>query len=90
VERTVAISLQQLRDSVLQEVRADQNSALTDDIFVAAYVSEGSYRKAAKKLSEELGRTISKERIEQAVRRHGLGRPLAGRQSSRSDGNREQ
>jgi hypothetical protein len=87
-ERTVTISLQQLRDSVLQEVRADQSSALTDDIFVAAYVSEGSYRKAAKKLSEELGRTISKERIEQAVRRHGLGKPLAGRQSSRSEGNR--
>ncbi len=65
------LTVQQLKVIVRQQVNAEEKSALFDDACLAAYRSEGSYRKAALLLSQELGRAVSKDQIAQAMKRRG-------------------
>ena len=65
------LSVQQLKVIVRQQVNAEEKSALFDDACIAAYRSEGSYRKAALLLSQEMGRPVSKDQIAQAMKRNG-------------------
>lgn len=65
------VTLKQLKAIVRQQVKAEGKTALNDDLFVSAYKQEGSYRKAAHFLSQKSGETVSKDRIEDAVKRAG-------------------
>lgn len=70
-QQTAAVSVQQLKVMVRQQVNAEEKIALSDDACVAAYRSEGSCRKAAELLSREFGREVSKDRIARALKRRG-------------------
>lgn len=56
---------------VRQQVKAEIKGHLNDDVLVAAYIEFGSYRKAAFGLTERLGYPITKDAIEDAIKRAG-------------------
>jgi len=56
---------------VRQQVKEEIKGQLEDDVLVAAYKQEGSYRKAAEWLTNELGRSITKDKVARAVKRAG-------------------
>lgn len=56
---------------VRQQVKSEIKGQLEDDVLVSAYKQEGSYRKAAEWLTSELGRPITKDKVERAVKRAG-------------------
>lgn len=82
--QTVELAMDQFRESILQDLRAEQSADPIDDIYVAAYLAEGSYRKAAQRLSEELGRPITKDRVERAVQRRAAGKSPRRRRTARA------
>ncbi len=65
------IDQKNLTKIIRQQVKAEIKTELTDDVFYRAYRQEGSCRKAAEFLSEQLGTKISKDRVARAVRRFG-------------------
>ena len=67
----LAIGDKELKSIVRQQIKADKKTELTDDIFVAAYKQEGSYRKGAEFLTEQTGQSVSKDKIKRAVDRNG-------------------
>lgn len=56
---------------VRRQVKAEIKSLLTDDAMVAAYKQYGSYRQAAKALTEQTGQPITKDKVKRAVDRQG-------------------
>ena len=60
-----------LKQVIRRQIRAEGKTNLTDDILLAAYHREGSVRKAAAFLTESTGRTVTKDRVQSAVRRSG-------------------
>lgn len=69
---------------IRQQVKAEIESMLTDDAFVAAYAEHGSYRKAADALSEQTGQQISKDKVSRAVQRKGGPRAVRSETNSNS------
>ncbi len=66
------IRADQLSFMIRRQIRAEDKTQLTDDILVAAYQQEGSVRKAAAFLSERTGQTVTKNKIQSALRRSGV------------------
>ncbi|MBL8881088.1 MAG: hypothetical protein JNG88_18385, partial [Phycisphaerales bacterium] len=65
--RPLALTPKQQKQ-VFRSAAADVlKSAVKDEDFVSAYREHGSYRKAAKALSERLGVTVSKDAVKRAV-----------------------
>lgn len=65
--RPLALTPKQQKQ-VFRSAAADVlKSAVKDEDFVSAYREHGSYRKAAKALSERLGVTVSKDAVQRAV-----------------------
>lgn len=65
--RPLALTPKQQKQ-VFRSAAADVlKSAVKDEDFVSAYRQHGSYRKAAKALSERLGVTVSKDAVKRAV-----------------------
>jgi hypothetical protein len=62
---------EKLRLMIRQQVAAHSKTELTDEFIVNTYRDHGSLRKAAVFLSKRLGRPISKDRVEDAVKRAG-------------------
>ena len=60
----------QLALMIRRQVKAEEKTQLTDDILVAAYQQEGSVRKAAAFLSERTGLVVTKDKVQQALRRN--------------------
>jgi hypothetical protein len=60
-----------LKRMIRRQVKAEEKTALTDDILVAAYRQNNSLRKAAEFLSVETGQVVSKDRVQRAVERAG-------------------
>jgi len=56
---------------IRQQVKAEIKTHLEDDVLVASYLEFGSFRKAAAGLTERLGRPVTKDAIEDAVKRAG-------------------
>lgn len=66
-----AVTAAEQKRAIRQQVKAEVKSHLEDDVLVAAYKRYGSYRKAADALTDELGGSISKDKIRRAVQRAG-------------------
>jgi hypothetical protein len=60
-----------LKLMIRHQVKAEAKSQLTDDILLAAYQQEGSVRKAASFLSERTGQLVTKDKVQNALRRCG-------------------
>lgn len=60
-----------LKLMIRHQVKAEAKSQLTDDILLAAYQQEGSVRKAASFLSERTGQVVTKDKVQNALRRCG-------------------
>lgn len=56
---------------IRQQIKAEIKTHLEDDVLVAAWVTHQSYRKAARALSAQLERPVSKDQVERAVKRAG-------------------
>jgi hypothetical protein len=56
---------------VRRQVKAEIKSHLEDDVLIAARVTHGSTRKAAKALTDQLGRPVSKDQVQRAIDRAG-------------------
>lgn len=56
---------------IRRQIKAEGKTQLTDDILVAAYQQEGSVRKAAVFLSERTGQSVTKDKVQNALRRSG-------------------
>ncbi len=69
---------------VRQQVKAEMKGQLEDDVLVAAWQSFGSVRKAADALTEQLGRTITKDKVQNALTRAGGAKALREKADSAS------
>lgn len=61
------------RRIIQRAVKQEIKSLVSDEAFVAAYQQHGSYREAAKVLSEQTETKVSKDMVWRAVQRHGGG-----------------
>jgi hypothetical protein len=55
---------------IRRQIRAEGKTHLTDDILLAAYQQEGSVRKAAAFLSKSIGKVVTKDRVQNAIKRN--------------------
>jgi len=69
---------------IRRQIKAENQSALTDDICVMAYRQELSYRAAADFLSRKTKTKVSKDRVKRAVDRQGGVDALANAEDSNS------
>jgi hypothetical protein len=67
---------------IRRQIKAEEKTQLTDDILIAAYQQEGSVRKAATFLTERTGQVVTKDKVQNALRRCG-GNELAGSRRNR-------
>jgi hypothetical protein len=65
------ITIEKLKLMIRQQIKAEGKTALTDDILIAAYRQCVSLRGAATFLSEQIGETVSKDKVQRAVNRAG-------------------
>lgn len=54
-----------------KQLKAELNAHLEDDVLLAAYKQDPSYRRVADQLTEQLGRKITKDKVKRAVDRAG-------------------
>ncbi len=66
-----ALSIEDLKRMIRQQVKAELKSALNDDAFLAAYRLCGSVRDAATFLSQETEGEVSKDKVQRALGRAG-------------------
>jgi len=86
-ERTTAppaVSPEQLRLMIRQQVKAEAKTSLTDDILVTAYRQHGSVREAAAFLSQQTGHDVSKDQVHRAVLRTGGAAAVLSAENSES------
>jgi 3-deoxy-D-manno-octulosonate 8-phosphate phosphatase KdsC-like HAD superfamily phosphatase len=65
------VTEEKLKLMIRQQVKAEEKTALTDDVFVAAYRQHGSIRQAAAFLSPQTGQDISKDQVHRVLQRAG-------------------
>lgn len=65
------LSVDELNLRIRRQIKAENKTELTDEVFVMAYRQEGSTRKAAEYLTKQTGQAISKDKIARAVTRNG-------------------
>jgi hypothetical protein len=80
----LAITEEDLKLTIRQQIKAENKSELTDDIYVRAYLQEGSLRKAAEFLSKQTQTVVKKDRVRRAVLRQGGISSLANEEDSNS------
>lgn len=80
----VLIKGKDLTLEIRRQIKAENQSALNDDICVMAYRQELSYRAAADFLSRKTNKKVSKDRIKRAVDRQGGVEALAVNEDSNS------
>ncbi len=56
---------------VRQQAKAEIKGHLEDDVLIAAWKMHGSVRKAASALTQQLGRTVTKDKVQNALKRAG-------------------
>lgn len=77
-------SIAQLKLMIRQQIKAEQKTNLTDDIYQQAYRQCGSVRAAANFLSEQTGQDITKDQVHRALQRAGGAAAVLNAQSSNS------
>lgn len=65
--RQDTMTLERIKLIIQREVRTQGKVQITDDLMIAAYAQCGSYREAAKFLSEESETNVGKDRVRRAV-----------------------
>lgn len=65
------VSTDQLALMIRRQIKSESKTQLTDDILIAAYQQENSVRKAAAFLSERTGQIVTKDKVQNALRRCG-------------------
>jgi len=70
--------------TIRRQVKAEIKGHLEDDVLLAAYRQHGSFRVAAKALTDQLGRPVSKDRVRRAVQRAGGAEEIADHDDSGS------
>lgn len=81
---TLAITEDDLKLTIRRQIKAENKSELTDDIYVRAYLQQGSLRKAAHFLSEQTKTEVKKDSVWRAVERQGGIAALANTEDSNS------
>jgi len=81
---TLSLSEEELKLTIRRQIKAENKSELTDDIFVSAYLQEGSLRAAAKFLSKQTNSEVTKDSVKRAVDRQGGISALANESDSDS------
>jgi hypothetical protein len=66
-DRQETMTLERIKLMIQREVRTQGKVQITDDLMIAAYAQCGSYRDAAKFLSEESETDVGKDRVRRAV-----------------------
>lgn len=61
---------------VRQQVKAEIKGQLEDDVLIAAWKMHGSVRKAASALTDQLARTVTKDKVQAAIKRAGGAKAL--------------
>jgi len=61
---------------VRQQVRSEIKGHLEDDVLIAAWKMHGSVRKAASALTDQMGRTVTKDKVQAAITRAGGAKAL--------------
>ena len=56
---------------IRRQLKAEIKGHLNDDVLIAARITHGSTRKAATALTQQLGRTVSKDQVQRAINRAG-------------------
>ncbi len=56
---------------IRQQMKAEVKCHLEDDVLIAAYKTYGSVRNASKALTDQLGRTVTKDKVYNALKRAG-------------------
>ena len=69
--RITAVTEEQMRLMIRQQIKAENKSEPIDDLLIAAYRHCGTFRAASEYLSEQAEREISKDAVYRAVRRGG-------------------
>ena len=68
---TLSLSEEELKLTIRRQIKAENKSELTDDIYVSAYLQEGSLRAAARFLSKQTNSEVTKDSVKRAVDRKG-------------------
>lgn len=71
VQELVAVTEEQLKLIIRQQIKAEHKSELTDAVLIAAYRHCGTYRSAADYLSQQTQQSVSKDAVFRAVQRAG-------------------
>jgi hypothetical protein len=66
-----SLSLDDMRGMIRQQIKAEHKTAISDDLLLAAYRTQGSVRKAAEYLSEQTGTYVTKDKVNGALQRSG-------------------
>jgi len=78
------ITEEELKLTIRRQIKAENKSELTDEIYVMAYRQEGTLRAAAKFLSKQTSSEVSKDRVKRAIDRQGGVDALANEEDSNS------
>jgi len=70
-DQLAVVTQEQLKLMIRRQVKAEGKTSLTDDVFLQAYRHCGSVREAAKFLSRQTGRDVSKDQVSRALKRAG-------------------
>ena len=70
-DRQEPMTLERIKLMIQREVRTQGKVQITEDLLIAAYNRCGSYREAAKFLSEQSGDRVGKDRVRRAVMSNG-------------------
>lgn len=79
-----AVDMDKLKRLIRQQIKADKQTQLTDDIYKQAYRQCGDVRSAAKFLSEQTGQKVSKDKVQGALTRAGGAAAVLNASSSNS------
>ena len=80
----LGITEDDLKMTIRRQIKAENKSELTDDIYIRAYRQEGSLRAAADFLSKQTSSEVSKDSVKRAIDRQGGIAALANEEDSNS------
>jgi hypothetical protein len=80
----LGITEEDLKMTIRRQIKAENKSELTDDIYIRAYRQEGSLRAAADFLSNQTSSEVSKDSVKRAIDRQGGIAALANEEDSNS------
>ncbi|AMV35215.1 hypothetical protein VN12_24030 [Pirellula sp. SH-Sr6A] len=80
----LGVTEEELKLTIRRQIKAENKTELTDDIYVRAYRQLGSLRLAAEFLSDQTNAIVTKDRVKRAIDRYGGIPSLANEEDSNS------